>query len=97
MEQATVNTVLTIVIGLYAGLLSWIFLDNRNNTNRKIDEAKLTAEKELEDLKRKLEITDAHLREFENVKFQEIMTILNKLTTDVAVIRSEMSNLKTKE
>jgi ribonuclease HIII len=97
MDQITVNVIIatvTIGIGSYVALLSWIFVDNRNNTNKKIDDSKTATDNEIKELKRKQELTEVHLREFENVKFNEIMTALNALTTDIAVIKSELVNLQ---
>jgi len=94
MEQITVNSILIGIITLFIPLVVYVFIDFKKSVNKKIDENKGTCDKEIEELKRKLELTEAHLREFENVKFTEIMTALNGLITDVAVIKSEMLNLQ---
>ena len=83
--EPIINTIITIGVGLFAGLLAWIFKDSRNAIWKEINEQS-----------RRTELNEAHLREFENVKFQEIMKALNNLTTDVAVIKSEIKNMTLK-
>jgi hypothetical protein len=83
--EPIINTIITIGVGLFAGLLAWIFKDSRNAIWKEINEQT-----------RRTELNEAHLREFENVKFQEIMKALNNLTTDVAVIKSEIKNMTLK-
>jgi len=80
--EPVINTIITIGVGLFAGLLAWIFKDSRNALWKEINEQN-----------RRIELNEAHLREFENVKFTEIINALNGLKTDIAVIKSEIKNL----
>ena len=94
MEQITVNSILIGVLTLFIPLVVYVYLTSNKSLSIKIEDNKTAHNKEIDELKRRQELTDLHLREFENVKFQEIMTALNGLITDVAVIKSEMVNLQ---
>jgi hypothetical protein len=80
--EPIINTIITIGVGLFAGLLAWIFKDSRNAIWKEINEQT-----------RRIELNEALLREFENVKYSEIINALNALRTDIAVIKSEIKNL----
>lgn len=68
--------ILFVVLGLFTGILAWIFKDTRDSIQKKVD------------------ILEAKFHEFEHEKFNEIMKVLNKLETSVAVIKNEIEYFK---
>ena len=94
MEQITVNSILIGVLTLFISLIVYVFINSNKSLSQKIDDNKTAYEKELTHIAKEVEMLDLRFREFENVKFQEIMTALNGLITDVAVIKSEMVNIQ---
>ena len=85
MEQLTLNSILIGIVGLFVGLLTYVFTDTKKTICAEIAECK-----------RKNEKLEAMFHEFENEKYTKIMDALASIKSDIAVIKNEIDNLKTK-
>jgi len=86
------STLTQYIFGVLIALLGWLFLDNR----KKINDDLARIERQLADERRQREKLEAQLRELENEKFSQIMNALADLNTKVAVIQTEITEIKSK-
>jgi cbb3-type cytochrome oxidase subunit 3 len=86
------STLTQYIFGVLIAVLGWLFLDNRKKLNDDLARIEL----QLADERRQREKLEAQLRELENEKFSQIMNALADLNTKVAVIQTEITEIKSK-
>jgi len=96
MDQGTFNTVFLVVLGLFTGLLSYLFVTTKSSLEEKVKDAKDNLAEEVSECNRKYEKLEAKFHEFENEKYNKIMEVLSSIRSDIAVLKNEIHNLKEK-
>lgn len=95
MEQ-TINNLTTAAVAIL-GILFWIYRDNLSQSRKDTADLRKQIKEDKHEYERKFEKLDAEIRSLENDKFNVIMVELGKISTQIATINNEISDLKNKK
>lgn len=83
--EINLNTILVAGLGIATGIVSWVFKYIMSNL-----------EKQIKTISDKCNQLEARQYEFENEKYNSIMEVLGSIRSDIAVLKTEITNLKQK-